>query len=304
MLRKRYIADHLLSCLGNADVLRAAMLLREQLGTLVPEDNEVVDIEPILKHYVIGEVHNQLMGSLGMLVGAPSGWHAVARRDSDCYTRRYTLAHELGHWLLYHRFGIDAQVAEELGLYREIEELCDVFASLTLVTPKSIERRFSGRNILTFATLETCARELKVPIRAVLHRLAISHAIGEPDQCVLTFHPDPISNRLTAAVSSTLLPDGICLPRECTADKLVLRHLVEKWAEFVPGRDCTFCEEVILREHSVKESCGSPIAFTASATYRVFRSPDGIFIVGLFVALQRKATAQGRDSSNEGMPRG
>src|ERR1035441_3360682 len=176
---------------------------------VVPDADEFVDMGPLLEHYLISEAQWQPMESVGMLAGAPSGWHAVVRRGSDPYTQRYTLAHELGHWLLFHRCGIDSEEAKRLGLYHEVEELCDVFAALTLVTREAVQRLLEGQGTVTFATLATCARRAKVPIRAVLYRLATFPSGFRTSGRVLVFRADGISNKLVLALDALAARSGV-----------------------------------------------------------------------------------------------
>jgi hypothetical protein len=281
MSTRRYIAEQVLSHLKNSSVRQAAVLLRDQLIPVVPDADGFVDMGPLLEHYLISEAQWQPMESVGMLAGAPSGWHAVVRRGSDPYTQRYTLAHELGHWLLFHRCGIDSEEAKRLGLYHEVEELCDVFAALTLVTREAVQRLLEGQGTVTFATLATCARKAKVPIRAVLYRLATFPSGFRTSGRVLVFRADGISNKLVLAASMTILPEWICLPKESTAEGLGLRHLLEEWAGFTPGREYLLREDATLFEIPADEGSERAIATSTQVRYRLFRSADGVFIVGL-----------------------
>lgn len=287
---KTYRTEIVFSSFTRGDVHAVAKIMLNRMPLTWLKEPGPVSIERVLGIYGI-EVRTDSVGSTGMLIERKSGWQAVVAPKENPAIRSYTLAHELGHWILHHQFGIDDATATERGFHNELEDTCDVFASLLLSPSVLVIDRLKDYEKLTFLALEHVARGLGVPLRAILHCVRGSEIPDRRNQCVMVLQPVPATNTLRILMTCTVLPRNMRLPANATAELLGLRGISDRWVSLVPGQE-QGCNEVLTVLHDVVESevlrsSWREARYRAEATYKSYYNPgEGLFVVGIFGALE------------------
>lgn len=281
---KTISSNYFVSLLKTRGVHEAATWLLSQQPIVLYESNGQVDIERIITTCGI-EGRVDKLASSGSLLNTKTGWQVACRTTSDPLTRRYTLAHELCHWLLHTKVGLDSAKARDLDLYEPVEEVCDVFAGMLLAPPQKISSELQLKDRLRFSDIERMARLFGVPLRAVLQSLRASSLANGPEQLIITLRPVIASGELRVVETCTSRSLFSSQSRTLMARGLGLCKIESAWTSFVPKQEYNYVEEIPAFDEV--SPLGSPSRVLGcrqfEVAYRTFvGSGEGVFVVGLF----------------------
>lgn len=109
----------------------AASLLDNRMPETKP-----VDVEGLVFQVAGLRVAREQLDAPGYLVrGGPQGGEIVIRRQDPLTRQRFTIAHELGHWLLIHK---------QATAIVNVEQWCDNFAAALLIPNQVVEQELGS----------------------------------------------------------------------------------------------------------------------------------------------------------------
>ena len=277
--------------LFRGDLLPLANQLSKEALARLNASNRRLDTFPSLLQCYGLDLHFKIISSKGFLAHDGFGWHIVVNKLLDNKTQRYTIAHELAHYIILQKHGLTQESAEEQGVGEHLEELCDIFASLVLASPNVVRSKLCGQKSITFEVIERSARELHVPLRAILHSVKAAGGLGQSSQFIFSFRPNPLSGTLTALHYCTIVPNTVHLSRHLTAESLGLLQLSEGWHNMILGREYQWDERVtFVSEDSNEDDRELPECIEGKMLCKRYGNvEEGTTLVGLFSASNRKS---------------
>lgn len=153
----------------------------------------------------------------GYLAGAEDNATIQIRKDLNALSRRFTIAHELGHWLLNRFLGLSADEQNRTALLKErVERACDHFAATLLLPSWVVEKHFrsgGGRNV--FDLLEEIGKYAQVPLRVVIIQLHHSFALNRLEKGIVTIRHMSLPWRMGKSelrIWESACPSWGCIP--------------------------------------------------------------------------------------------
>jgi hypothetical protein len=119
---------------------------------------------------------DDLEGFDGALVPAESSsnWGILYDRNASIQSRRFTIGHELGHYLLHRKKypnGIHCDEAAVDGRTGElVEQEANTFSATLLMPLDDFKRRISAKDVPSFEHLSSCAAQYDVSLTAAMLR--------------------------------------------------------------------------------------------------------------------------------------
>lgn len=123
-----------------------------------------------------GTLRPGISGEIKPSEDAPSGFLIRINRHEKKERQRFTLAHEIGHYVLHRdliRSGITDDIMYRSSLSDRYESEANKFAAELLMPQSLIRNRISGKSVDDFLA-EELAREFEVSVPAMKIRLGIS----------------------------------------------------------------------------------------------------------------------------------
>ena len=165
----RRAADRLGDSLGSR-------LLRDSMRPLDVQDaaGRPVDVHDLAASEDIDVVQSSVLRESGRIEWTGRGLRIVLREADGQQRQRFTLAHELGHHLI---FGVAKGQERRYSL--EEEKRCDRFAGALLMPKRAFSREFialHGRSLAT--TARELADRFDVSLDSAIHRLADLQLMG------------------------------------------------------------------------------------------------------------------------------
>jgi IrrE N-terminal-like domain len=229
----------------------------------------------------------------GGLARIGHNWEIVVNANLPVHLQRFTVAHEIGHWVLLERFGIDEAVANSTGCFASMEAVCDRFAAMLLVPPEILLKALlAGTRAVKIVDLDRLAKRLVVPFRALFPALAASGVLQKSRQCILAFRPTSSSGGTAVGLHlwNAACPDGVVLAIGVRAEDIGLRQIDQCWHEMAAGMEIMLREPVQMTAGTLqpdpfhagpvpRAAAGRP---SVEVAYKLYRNPDeGVFIVGV-----------------------
>lgn len=157
--------------MATRDSLRPAELIVHELGITVPEE---IDLEAIAWTQGARVRYRPLDGCEARIIGSGNEAIITVNSRSSHRRKRYSIAHELGHWK-WHRGRILVCRADEIGVgvasEAQAERIADSFAA-DLIMPRFILRPLSASfPRLTFKTVTAIGERFDVSTTATAIRL-------------------------------------------------------------------------------------------------------------------------------------
>jgi hypothetical protein len=164
---------------------RWAFQLTHLLNAANPPDRHRFDVGKLAKEVsrnffpndpITQVVCDDLDGFDGALIPAESGtkWGILYDRNASQQRRRFTIGHELGHYLLHRKKypnGIHSDEAAVDGRNGElIEQEANVFSATLLMPLDDFKRRISAWDVPSFEGLSNCAEQYDVSLTAAMLR--------------------------------------------------------------------------------------------------------------------------------------
>jgi len=102
-------------------------------------------------------------------------WHITVPFEMSAERRRFSIAHEVGHILLYEAVAAHPAEVQELRsrpLWRQIEQLCNQGAAAILMPAESFQRAAEKAMPPTATAVEALAKRFRVSLEAAARRIA------------------------------------------------------------------------------------------------------------------------------------
>lgn len=239
---------------GIRDARRAARALLYRFGITAAEH---VRIEAIAKRLGVRIVETQLDGAQAQLVR--NGREViiyVADRVTDVAARRFSIAHELGHFVLAHPPAPAAQLCQphawkrriENRLERDHEREANAFASEILMPHSLVQKRCEVSPVDLGVPWEI-ARDFSVSILASARRFAELSS----ERCIAVFSAKGVVQwRHPSATFTRDVPPGKRLDRDSVAYDFFVKGVLDDRPQPIPA--CAWLEtsaEVEIIEHSI-----------------------------------------------------
>lgn len=152
-----------------AERFAAALLTRARVWPPAPP----CDVEAVAHALGIG-IARRSMPQTGRLIAGERGWTIEVSADEPLVRQRFTIAHELAHWLLQNP-GENTNLAARLSeAWRSEERMCDTVAGALLLPSAWLLTEFSFAQRVehhSLATIDAVARAGKVSLAATIVRL-------------------------------------------------------------------------------------------------------------------------------------
>lgn len=147
---------------------RAATQLGDRLGSrLIRNSHQPVDVHTFAKSQGIEVVQASALAESGRIEWTSSGLRVALSEKESPRRQRFTLAHELGHHLI---FGIDKREARAYS--GEEETRCDGFAAALLMPKQTFSCAFNSRQRLPpVSVVRELADDFGVSLLAAMRRL-------------------------------------------------------------------------------------------------------------------------------------
>jgi Zn-dependent peptidase ImmA (M78 family) len=218
-----------------------------------------IDIDQLLVRFGLKVIRHSIIAD-GYLDNTPEGPVIHLRKDLDSHLSRFTLAHELGHWLLNTSL---ARHNEQLvgPLARErVERACDHFAS-TLLVPRSVISRYFKSGTELFRGIEALARDAVVPLRAPVIRLHHSTVLDRLEKAILILRPSSLPwkiSRTELRVWESACPSWGHIPCYRSASTYGLVNILRGLPEVKRRSPEVLLEPVRVRERKRLRARGKP----------------------------------------------
>jgi len=152
-----------------AERLATVLLQRASVRQTTPP----CDVESVA--YALGiRIARRSMPQAGRLVAGEAGWTIEVSADEHVVRQRFTIAHELTHWLLQNP-GADTSLTTELAdAWRSEERMCDTVAGAVLLPRDWLLAHFPFAQRAeqhSLATIDHVARIAQISLAATLVRL-------------------------------------------------------------------------------------------------------------------------------------
>ena len=157
---------------------------RKALEVLIPTSSKAaipVDVDSAAKYVGIGQVFDVEMTNVdGLLSSTSSGTYiASLRKDQSPARRRFTLAHEIGHAIVYRSIGHQGELDRDAQLQcraetvsdKDEERLCDVLAT-ELSMPRTQFLQAMEETGVSASTIPLIAQRFGVSLQAASRRVA------------------------------------------------------------------------------------------------------------------------------------
>jgi Zn-dependent peptidase ImmA (M78 family) len=249
------------------------------------------------------ELEKQTAVANGYLVSELEQYKIIVNKNRSEPITRFTIAHELAHWFLRQRVGIDDSTGLGNADKEVLERACDQFASRLLAPDYAIVRDLEkARNEISISALERLAVNFRVPLRAVIASLRSSGILNVAETAVIVLKPmkNPATgNQWDIRIWQAALPWWGFLPQFKRIDKIGLRNICREWPSLPFNFEVTLNEEISVsercrslidsRRRAGSNSSGSKatwsgrITRTVAIAYKTYGNPDeGLFVVGVF----------------------
>ena len=174
---------------------RAASRLGDSLGSrLLRNAREPLDPHNIAALEEIEVVRASALGESGRIEWTSGGLRVVLRETDGLQRQRFTLAHELGHHLI---FGIGKEPKRNYS--REEETRCDRFAAALLMPKKAFTSAYNRQQSCSrAAAIRTLSDRFDVSLRATMIRLT-NLGIVDSGAILLLLERDPRGDYRVAA---------------------------------------------------------------------------------------------------------
>jgi len=148
--------------------LTASERLLLSLGIEQPEE---IDLEAIAWHLGAVVREDVLQGCEAMILGSSTKAVIVVNRDSIETRKRFSIAHEIGHWLHHrgqHLFCAGNQIGNPRTSVTNPEAIADGFASDLILPPYMTAPLYAGINKLNLAIIRETSARFKASTTATL----------------------------------------------------------------------------------------------------------------------------------------
>jgi Zn-dependent peptidase ImmA (M78 family) len=198
----------------------------EKYGISSPED---IRLEDIAYDLGVNILEGELKGAAGSLVRiGDNATIRVSNDDSYEYRKRFSIAHELGHFSLNHGISIQRICSDEdmMNWYKKNEETEANFFAGELILPESLIKKKCDVAEVDFRPIKQIAQEFKASLTAT----AIRFVRFCPERCAVVFSKDsrvkwfyksddwdafiPIGSKLDERTSAFSFFKGDKLPEE------------------------------------------------------------------------------------------
>jgi Zn-dependent peptidase ImmA (M78 family) len=262
-------------------------------------------IEELINTFGIQIQYQSLVGN-GYLALQDGRYVVAVNKGLSSASQRFTMAHELAHWVLQEKFGIRCKSASGSFEFDEaIERACDYFGCLVLLpmNPPDIAP-LRRRGVVDFDSLEKIARGSRVPLRSVLIHVQNSGLLNATEQAIITFRPmtNPWEgNNWELRVWHSACPAWGFIPDSEKVAKIGFSNLVQSWHEFANRSQIKMSEHfsvMVKNEDELGEQSGDcktlkknhragpiwkRVEMQEDVHYKVYGNADeGIFIVAVF----------------------
>jgi Zn-dependent peptidase ImmA (M78 family) len=230
----------------------------------------------------------------------------IVNKNLPAIRQRFTICHELAHWLLVEKYGIRSLPRSDSAQMDEtIERVCDHFACLTMLAqnPPDITR-IVRRGSVDFDSLEAIARSSQIPLRSVLIHAQRSGVLNATEQAIISFramvHPWAGKN-WDLRIWHSACPSWGFVPVSRRAAKFGFDGLLRSWRSMPFKTEISIHEDFSVMEKSSgetwdplgyktissKRNTGEPlwkqVRMREEVRYKAYSNADeGAFIVGLF----------------------
>ena len=176
---------------------RAASQLGDRLGSrLIRNSHRPVDVHTFATSQGIEVVQASALAESGRIEWTRSGLRVALSEKESPRRQRFTLAHELGHHLI---FGIDKKEARAYS--GEEETRCDMFAAALLMPKQTFSCAFNSRQSLSpVSVVRELADEFGVSLLAAMIRLR-DLELMDPASILLMLRVDQHGDRRVAAAA-------------------------------------------------------------------------------------------------------
>jgi Zn-dependent peptidase ImmA (M78 family) len=245
-------------------------------------------------------IQYQSLAANGYLTTQNGRFVIAVNKDLAVQIRRFTVAHELAHWLLQERFGISTDSSLACPEISEaVERACDHFGCLVLPSETNISTLGNHRRI-DFGVLEKIVQDNCVPMRAIVIQIQDSGLLNATEQAIVTFRPmvNPWQkNDWDLRIWHSASPAWGFIPDSIRASKLGFAKLREYWPEIPVKAEIvlTDCFSVLVKrieDLDIRQTASTkrgPVRswfrmdMTKDLHCKVYSSDgEGLFIVSIF----------------------
>lgn len=177
--------------------MRSAQQILDELGMAKPQD---IDLEIVAAHLKALVLYESLEGCEANLVGNREEAFITVKKGSPIYRQRFSIGHELGHWVLHRGQALQQCKVEDMqlaGRSTKIESSANKFAA-ELLLPEGMFKKYSRQHELCLDAVRSLADTFRTSLTATALRLA--EVIDQPAAVVCTRQKEVLWARFTSGV--------------------------------------------------------------------------------------------------------